>query len=192
MRRHATGHKQQPSLRWRWCFGFGPHAHAALCCCCRLRRGYIRQDGCRIQEDGGCLFCSASTALCSSRSSITFSCMPSVLSAKTHNVCSYLQKKSQENINSRLQLVMKSGKYTLGYKTCLKTLRSGKGELQGAVGAAVTTENLSSTCIKGSKGSRQLAAENGIELHGSVVFSAACAWLAWFEACVAWRGWPVY
>ena len=38
------------------------------------------------------------------------------------------QKKSQENINSRLQLVMKSGKYTLGYKTCLKTLRSGKGE----------------------------------------------------------------
>lgn len=23
---------------------------------------------------------------------------------------------------------MKSGKYTLGYKTCLKTLRSGKGE----------------------------------------------------------------
>jgi ribosomal protein L30E len=25
---------------------------------------------------------------------------------------------------------MKSGKYTLGYKTCLKTLRSGKGEQQ--------------------------------------------------------------
>lgn len=42
--------------------------------------------------------------------------------------CACLQKKSQENINSRLQLVMKSGKYTLGYKTCLKTLRSGKGE----------------------------------------------------------------
>lgn len=41
-----------------------------------------------------------------------------------------LQKKSQENINSRLQLVMKSGKYTLGYKTCLKTLRSGKGKQQ--------------------------------------------------------------
>lgn len=37
------------------------------------------------------------------------------------------QKKSQENINSRLALVMKSGKYTLGYKTCLKTMRSGKG-----------------------------------------------------------------
>jgi len=43
------------------------------------------------------------------------------------------QKKSQENINSRLQLVMKSGKYTLGYKTCLKTLRSGKGKRQGFV-----------------------------------------------------------
>ena len=38
-------------------------------------------------------------------------------------------KKSQENINSRLALVMKSGKYTLGYKTCLKTLRSGKTKL---------------------------------------------------------------
>ena len=35
-------------------------------------------------------------------------------------------KKNQENINSRLALVMKSGKYTLGYKTTLKTLRSGK------------------------------------------------------------------
>uniref|UniRef100_A0A7R9YTB6 Ribosomal protein eL8/eL30/eS12/Gadd45 domain-containing protein n=1 Tax=Chlamydomonas euryale TaxID=1486919 RepID=A0A7R9YTB6_9CHLO len=38
-------------------------------------------------------------------------------------------KKSQENINSRLALVMKSGKFTLGYKTCLKTLRSGKAKL---------------------------------------------------------------
>ena len=45
-----------------------------------------------------------------------------------HNSFSALQKKSQENINSRLALVMKSGKYTLGYKTCLKTLRSGKGK----------------------------------------------------------------
>ena len=41
-----------------------------------------------------------------------------------------LQKKSQESINSRLALVMKSGKFTLGYKTCLKCLRSGKGELR--------------------------------------------------------------
>lgn len=35
-------------------------------------------------------------------------------------------KKSVESINSRLSLVMKSGKYTLGYKTTLKTLRNGK------------------------------------------------------------------
>lgn len=40
-----------------------------------------------------------------------------------------LQKKSQEGINTRLALVMKSGKFTLGTKTCLKCLRSGKGKL---------------------------------------------------------------
>ncbi|EFJ14031.1 hypothetical protein SELMODRAFT_19071, partial [Selaginella moellendorffii] len=39
------------------------------------------------------------------------------------------QKKTQESINNRLALVMKSGKYTLGYKTVLKSLRSGKGKL---------------------------------------------------------------
>eukprot|EP00894_Picocystis_sp_ML_P004877 jgi/Pico_ML_1/55394/g1085.t1 len=38
-------------------------------------------------------------------------------------------KKSQDNINSRLALVMKSGKYTLGYKTVLKSLRSGKSKM---------------------------------------------------------------
>nr|CAG8606543.1 1328_t:CDS:2 [Entrophospora candida]CAG8665247.1 12148_t:CDS:2 [Entrophospora candida] len=35
-------------------------------------------------------------------------------------------KKATESINSRLALVMKSGKYTLGYKSTLKTLRQGK------------------------------------------------------------------
>ena len=45
------------------------------------------------------------------------------------SVCIHLQKKSQESINSRLQLVMKSGKYTLGYKSTLKTLRQGKAKL---------------------------------------------------------------
>lgn len=35
--------------------------------------------------------------------------------------------KAGEGINSRLALVIKSGKYTLGYKTVLKCLRSGKG-----------------------------------------------------------------
>ena len=43
--------------------------------------------------------------------------------------CARAQKKSQESINSRLALVMKSGKFTLGTKTCLKCLRSGKGTL---------------------------------------------------------------
>lgn len=38
-----------------------------------------------------------------------------------------MQKKSHESINNRLALVMKSGKYTLGYKTVLKSLRSSKG-----------------------------------------------------------------
>ncbi|CAN6885591.1 unnamed protein product [Brassica oleracea] len=39
-------------------------------------------------------------------------------------------KKSHEGINSRLALVMKSGKYTLGYKSVLKSLRSSKGKEQ--------------------------------------------------------------
>ncbi|XP_074570734.1 large ribosomal subunit protein eL30 [Curcuma longa] len=38
-------------------------------------------------------------------------------------------KKNAENINSRLALVMKSGKYTLGYKTVLRTLRGSKAKL---------------------------------------------------------------
>ena len=35
--------------------------------------------------------------------------------------------KSTESIASRLALVVKSGKYTLGYKTALKQMRNGKG-----------------------------------------------------------------
>ncbi|KAI6248586.1 60S ribosomal protein L30 [Erysiphe necator] len=38
-------------------------------------------------------------------------------------------KKTADNINNRLALVMKSGKVTLGYKSTLKTLRSGKAKL---------------------------------------------------------------
>ena len=38
-------------------------------------------------------------------------------------------KKSVESINSRLQLVMRSGKASLGYKTTIKTLRSTKAKL---------------------------------------------------------------
>ncbi|XP_052187411.1 60S ribosomal protein L30 isoform X1 [Diospyros lotus] len=41
-------------------------------------------------------------------------------------VASKKTKKTHESINSRLALVMKSGKYTLGYKTVLESLRSSK------------------------------------------------------------------
>merc|ERR1712183_1228722 len=39
------------------------------------------------------------------------------------------QKKSVDNINYRLRLVMKSGKYHLGYRQTLKDLRNGKAKL---------------------------------------------------------------
>ncbi|QDS71581.1 60S ribosomal protein L30 [Venturia effusa] len=38
-------------------------------------------------------------------------------------------KKTADSINSRLALVMKSGKVTLGYSSTLKALRSGKAKL---------------------------------------------------------------
>uniref|UniRef100_A0A8C6QL46 Large ribosomal subunit protein eL30 n=1 Tax=Nannospalax galili TaxID=1026970 RepID=A0A8C6QL46_NANGA len=38
-------------------------------------------------------------------------------------------KKSLESIDSRLQLVTKSGKYMLGYKQTLKMIRQGKAKL---------------------------------------------------------------
>ncbi|KAG4303906.1 hypothetical protein PORY_002695 [Pneumocystis oryctolagi] len=38
-------------------------------------------------------------------------------------------KKASESIGSSLALVMKSGKYTLGFRSTLKTLRSGKSKL---------------------------------------------------------------
>ena len=38
-------------------------------------------------------------------------------------------KKSNESINARLALVMKSGTFVLGYKQSLKTLRNGKSKL---------------------------------------------------------------
>lgn len=37
--------------------------------------------------------------------------------------------KNQENINSKLALTIKSGKYTLGYKSVVKSLRTGKAKL---------------------------------------------------------------
>lgn len=38
-------------------------------------------------------------------------------------------KRSAESMNSKLALVMKSGKANLGYKSTLKTLRNGKAKL---------------------------------------------------------------
>lgn len=38
-------------------------------------------------------------------------------------------KKVVESINSKLQLVMKSGKTALGYKTSIKALRAGKAKM---------------------------------------------------------------
>merc|ERR1712093_871096 len=38
-------------------------------------------------------------------------------------------KKGQDSISARLALVIKSGKYTLGYKSTLKAMRSGKSKL---------------------------------------------------------------
>ncbi|KAH6786698.1 Ribosomal protein L7Ae/L30e/S12e/Gadd45 family protein [Perilla frutescens var. hirtella] len=40
-----------------------------------------------------------------------------------------LQMKTHESINNRLALVMKSRKFTLGYKTVIKTVRNSKGKL---------------------------------------------------------------
>lgn len=37
--------------------------------------------------------------------------------------------KNQENINQKLALVIKSGKYTLGHKSTVKSLRQGKSKL---------------------------------------------------------------
>lgn len=58
--------------------------------------------------------------LCFSSSKLIIYFMPNQL------LC-ILQKKTHESINNRLALVMKSGKYTLGYKTVLKSLRNSKG-----------------------------------------------------------------
>ena len=38
-------------------------------------------------------------------------------------------KKAIESVNAKLQLVMKSGKAALGYKTTIKSLRQGKAKV---------------------------------------------------------------
>merc|ERR1711988_609917 len=49
--------------------------------------------------------------------------------AKFAMVAAKKMKKAQESINSRLSLVIKSGKFSLGYKSTLKQLRAGKAKL---------------------------------------------------------------
>ncbi|KAL8287699.1 hypothetical protein RQP46_003557 [Phenoliferia psychrophenolica] len=39
------------------------------------------------------------------------------------------KKSASDNINSRLALVIKSGKYSLGYKSTLKQMRAGRSKL---------------------------------------------------------------
>ncbi len=55
--------------------------------------------------------------------------MPEAYPKKIKMVASKKQKKAMESINTRLALVMKSGKYTLGFRSTLKTLRQGKAKL---------------------------------------------------------------
>merc|ERR1711964_668716 len=56
---------------------------------------------------------------------LLFGIPSTTMSAKKQSKAS----KHADSINARLQLVMKSGKYSLGYKTTLKTLRQGKSKL---------------------------------------------------------------
>eukprot|EP01027_Heterolobosea_sp_BB2_P022064 GEZU01032456.1.p2 GENE.GEZU01032456.1~~GEZU01032456.1.p2 ORF type:complete len:125 (-),score=65.22 GEZU01032456.1:110-484(-) len=54
---------------------------------------------------------------------------PAAASTKSAAAANKAAKKAAENINSRLALVMKSGKYELGTKQTLKSLRNGKSKL---------------------------------------------------------------
>lgn len=49
--------------------------------------------------------------------------------APTPSAAGKKTKKTSESINSKLQLVMKSGKTALGYKTTLKSLRLNKAKM---------------------------------------------------------------
>jgi hypothetical protein len=69
------------------------------------------------------------------------------------------QRKTAESINSKLQLVMKSGKACLGYKQVLKTLRNGDGAL-GSV--------LCRRCGSGSHGRCPVVPSLGLRLYLSI------------------------
>merc|ERR1711918_79664 len=63
---------------------------------------------------------------CEDRLSFAF---PQILQFYLRGGVQKKQKKTVESINSRLALVMKSGKFQLGYKKTLETLRMGKAKL---------------------------------------------------------------
>ena len=47
----------------------------------------------------------------------------------TYNGVSRVQKKALEGVNARLTLVMKSGKYQLGIKETIRSMRTGKAQM---------------------------------------------------------------
>jgi hypothetical protein len=55
--------------------------------------------------------------------------------------------KSTKSISARLALVVKSGKYTLGYKFALKQMRNGKGELLFRIYHRCTSSLISITLL---------------------------------------------
>ncbi|CAG4985757.1 unnamed protein product [Parnassius apollo] len=79
------------------------------------------------------------------------------------------QKKAIESIDSRLALAMKSGKYCLGYKQTLKTLRQGKAKL-------VTAKN-APPLRKSEIEYYALLAKTGVHHYSgnNIEFSTACA-----------------
>jgi len=52
-----------------------------------------------------------------------------ILGKKNHPKMPSRKKKQGESVNAHLKVVMKSGKYTLGYRSTLKTLRQGRSKL---------------------------------------------------------------
>lgn len=58
------------------------------------------------------------------------------------------KKTASDSINSRLALVMKSGKYVLGYKSTLKALRSGKAKLVIIAGMSTSPRSTRSEALR--------------------------------------------
>merc|ERR1712080_134716 len=56
-------------------------------------------------------------------------CNPLITTDNQNTAMAPKSAKNQENINAKLALSMKSGKYTLGYKSVVKSLRTGKAKL---------------------------------------------------------------